>query len=151
MTIKFRINLEALYNKVGPNLKYGTYIRKQNRFGNEQYTLLEAPPECNPKGILLRDKEECVLLRAIDNQVLLKCEGRNQTFCLTPQEFEIAAFVCDEQEIITEKATAFCNDVALHFAYKLRYFMLAAFLSMMGSMQGFMNHQCLFWRHMKKS
>lgn len=119
MTIKFRINLEALYNKVGTNLKYGTYIRKQNRFGNEQYTLLEAPPECNPKGILLRDKEECVLLRAIDNQVLLKCEGRNQTFCLTPQEFEIASFVCDEQEIIAEKATAFCNDVALHFAYKL--------------------------------
>lgn len=119
MNNKFSISLKTLYDQVGPNLKYGAYICKQTEGNNDYYDLLEAPPECNSTGVVLCDGETCTLLRVVDDQVLLKPEDSEKSLCLTVNEFEIASFFCNEQELIKEKSLAFCKEVALHFAYKI--------------------------------
>lgn len=119
MENKFNISFKAIYKQIGPNLKYGAYIRKKIEGDNEYYDLLEAPPECGESNLIAHDGERCTLLRAIDDQILLKSDDHEQTMCLTTHEFEIGSFLCSEAEMLTEKAMAFCQEIALHFAYTL--------------------------------
>lgn len=117
MSKKYSISLKALYDEFGSHLRYGGYIRKTEENGSEYYDLLAG------SKVLLCDGEECTIVAARADEILLAHENGNERICLNCKEFGIATFLSKEKMPITDGAyahnlaAAYCKEVGEWFGH----------------------------------